>query len=544
MVQYSKIFFERYMVNPMGKGKRARVNAELERKIQEERQAEFKKEQKKSRMMTAIVSISIVAVGLASVFGSIGYNSLSKNGSFMRGKSVVSAKDFKLNACMAQYLYNSSLKNFAESNVSSLSQLKLDTTEDLSKQVCAYDNEISWHDYFLNTTKTQLEEIVVMAQAAKNDGMELTKSDLDYVDESMEMFDSLAEEEGLTTEEYIDENYGTEVSLKDIRKCIEITQLASNYKSEYDESLSYTDSEIEGYWGENKNTFFTCDYMCFNVSTGATGKESASELEILKKDAKKQAQELAKADTYSDFKDNLTKYFEKALKAADSSLDDEAIKSNVDSLIQNSTINDEGYDVTNEAGEWLFSSDRKPGDTTVIEVEDGYAAYCMVNPAAKDTSETKNVRHILLSTENYEDDSECKNEANRLIKEWRNGEKTEESFAKLAKEFSDDPGSSQVGGLYENVAAGTMVETFNDWIFAKSRKEGDVDVVKTDYGYHVMYFVGDGYEVWQSDVVSSMKTEDYQKKLEDLKKEISPKVSDKNFKKVKQVKSEKTTSSN
>ena len=528
----------------MGKGKRSRANAEIERKILEQKQEVYKKEQKKSRIIKAVVSLCIVAVGLAAVFGSIGYNSLSKNGSFMRGKNVVSSKDFKINACMAQYLYNSSIKNFAESNASSLSQLKLDTTEDLSQQVCAYDKEISWHDYFVNSTKTQLEEIVVMAQAAKNEGMKLQKTDLDYVEESMKMFESLAEEDGLTAEEYVDENYGTEVSLKDIRECIETTQLASNYKTKYDESLSYTDKEIEGYWGENKNTFFTCDYMCFVVSTGATGKESAAELELLKKEAKKQAQELCKANNYTDFKNNLTKYFEKVLKAADSTLGEDEIKNNVDSLIQNSTITGEGYDVTNDAGEWLFSNDRKSGDTAVIEVEDGYAAYCMVNPAVKDSSETKNVRHILLSSENFEDDSECKQEANRLLKEWRNGEKTEESFAALAKEFSDDPGSSQLGGLYENVAEGVMVEAFNDWIFAQSRKAGDVDVVKTDYGYHVMYFVGDGYKVWQSDVVSAMKTEDYGKKLEELKKEISPKVSDNNFRKIHQVKSEKSTSSN
>lgn len=536
--------FRKVYGEPMGKGKRSRANAEVERKIFEEKQEIYKKEQKKSRIIKAVVSLCIVAVGLAAVFGSIGYNSLSKNGSFMRGKSVVSSKDFKINACMAQYLYNSSIKNFAESNASSLSQLKLDTTEDLSQQVCAYDKEISWHDYFVNNTKTQLEEIVVMAQAAKNEGMELQKTDINYIEESMKMFESLAEEDGLTAEEYVDENYGTEVSLKDIRECIETTQLASNYKTKYDESLSYTEKEIEGYWGENKNTFYTCDYMCFVVNTGATGKESAAELELLKKEAKKQAQELCKANNYTDFKTNLTKYFEKALKAADSTLSEEEIKNNVDSLIQNSSITGEGYDVTNDAGEWLFSSDRKSGDTTVIEVEDGYAAYCMVNPATKDSSETKNVRHILLSNENFEDDSECKQEANRLLKEWRNGEKTEESFAALAKEFSDDPGSSQLGGLYENVAEGVMVEAFNDWIFAQSRKAGDVDIVKTDYGYHVMYFVGDGYKAWQSDVVSAMKTDDYGKKLEELKKEFSPKVSDNNFKKIHQVKSEKSTSSN
>ena len=35
-----------------------------------------------------------------------------------------------------------------------------------------------------------------------------------------------------------------------------------------------------------------------------------------------------------------------------------------------------------------------------------------------------------------------------------------------------------------------MVDTFNDWCFDASRQPGDTGIVKTTYGYHVMYFVG------------------------------------------------------
>ena len=35
-----------------------------------------------------------------------------------------------------------------------------------------------------------------------------------------------------------------------------------------------------------------------------------------------------------------------------------------------------------------------------------------------------------------------------------------------------------------------MVQAFNDWCFDASRKTGDTAIVETEYGYHVMYFVG------------------------------------------------------
>ncbi|MCQ2418995.1 MAG: peptidylprolyl isomerase [Clostridia bacterium] len=66
---------------------------------------------------------------------------------------------------------------------------------------------------------------------------------------------------------------------------------------------------------------------------------------------------------------------------------------------------------------------------------------------------------------------------------------TEENFAALANEHSTDPGSNTNGGLYDQVSPGQMVEPFNDWCFDSTRKHGDTGIVKTDYGYHIMYFV-------------------------------------------------------
>ena len=37
-----------------------------------------------------------------------------------------------------------------------------------------------------------------------------------------------------------------------------------------------------------------------------------------------------------------------------------------------------------------------------------------------------------------------------------------------------------------------VVEAFQDWSLDESRKTGDTGIVETDYGYHIMYFVGLG----------------------------------------------------
>ena len=111
------------------------------------------------------------------------------------------------------------------------------------------------------------------------------------------------------------------------------------------------------------------------------------------------------------------------------------------------------------------------------------------------------VRHILVqvkggttaedgsTTYTEEDWKDCEEAAQAILEEWLAGDKTEESFAALASEKTEDPGSQATGGLYQQVYEGQMVQAFNDWCFDEARQYGDYDLVQTNYGYHVMFFV-------------------------------------------------------
>ena len=55
-----------------------------------------------------------------------------------------------------------------------------------------------------------------------------------------------------------------------------------------------------------------------------------------------------------------------------------------------------------------------------------------------------------------------------------------------------------------------MVEAFNDWCFDDIRQPGDYGLVKTEFGYHLMFFV-DSQPVWKesakSDLISARANE-------------------------------------
>lgn len=144
----------------------------------------------------------------------------------------------------------------------------------------------------------------------------------------------------------------------------------------------------------------------------------------------------------------------------------------------------------------------------------------------EDSGEYVDVRHVLLAPTEIQKDENgadvydesgypvfteasweaCKQQAEALYNDWLTNDGTEDGFAKMAAEKSTDTGSSANGGLYTKVVAGDMVPAFDAWCFDDSRKTGDHGLVKTEYGYHIMYFINSE-PIWMSVVREEMLTE-------------------------------------
>ena len=158
-------------------------------------------------------------------------------------------------------------------------------------------------------------------------------------------------------------------------------------------------------------------------------------------------------------------------------------------------------DTITDLDKWLFDEATKAGDTKTITSEGDkkstYSVYFMETTSHLDESETKDVAHILVQFESTnptdEQKAAAKAEAEQILADYLAGEKTQEAFEKLGEEKTDD---SNV--VYEGVAKGDMVEAFENWIFDEARTAGETGIVETEYGYHVMFFIGDGKLAWEN----------------------------------------------
>lgn len=136
-------------------------------------------------------------------------------------------------------------------------------------------------------------------------------------------------------------------------------------------------------------------------------------------------------------------------------------------------------------------------DITDKMVEDYYEAnkQDFVNAGMiQDDTFVYEVRHIIAIVDEGAEESaweEARNKALVWLNTYQTGEKTEESFSKLALDHSEDAESYLSGGLISGLVENSNYpEAFKNWYLDENRQPGDVELVKTELGYHVMYYVG------------------------------------------------------
>jgi parvulin-like peptidyl-prolyl isomerase len=127
-------------------------------------------------------------------------------------------------------------------------------------------------------------------------------------------------------------------------------------------------------------------------------------------------------------------------------------------------------------GKYLETALAASGKVTDAEIQKAYAE-----------DKTASVRHILLLTQ--EKTAAEKADIRKKMEDILARAKKGEDFAALAKQYSEDPGSKDNGGLYEDFGRGKMVKPFEEAAFTVP--VGEISgIIETTYGYHILKIEG------------------------------------------------------
>lgn len=471
------------------------------KKVQEDEQ---RKVEKRNNTLYAVIGVVVALALIVSV--------VWRTNIIPRTVSAATIDGEKYTAAEVNFYYQNTVSGFLQSYYSVISYMGLDTSVPMKEQTISesvapmmgVEAGITWYDFFMDQTLQQMAMIQSGLAAAEAEGFVYPASLQAQYDTGIAALEATAASSNKSVTEYLQGNFGASIT-EEIYKTEFMRSLQFEfYMSAYEAGLTYSDAELDEAYEANKSKYDSVAYEVVAISGTATKTSDDDEITDEETAAAKEAAKKAADEMLEDFKSG---------------------KSLSDLADANEKATYANYEAGTYTGDvvtaWLFEDGRKAGDSTVLESGNYYYVVSFGERFREDYN-TINVRHILIQpaagelasgAEGYEAEqeklnAEAKAQAEEILAQWKAGEATEESFAKLAQEYSVD-GSKYDGGLYTRVFKGQMVTAFEDWCFDSSRKDGDTGIVETPYGFHIMYFSGKDLPYWKSLVTTDLAGEGY-----------------------------------
>ncbi len=521
-----------------------------------EKQKQERAEAKKLKTYTIGFVVAMVLV-VCTALGVLGVRAVNNSGIIQKNTIAATIGDRELSSVEMSYYYIDAVNKFYEemnntygdSASTYLEAMGLNTSVALDQQTYSEETGETWADHFLSAAMDQAASDYALYDLATKEEYKLDDSEQKSIDSYLNNIEVYATLYGYSNvKQFLRANYGFGADMDSYSEYYERGEIARSYYNAYPDTLSYDDDAIKAHDAEHAINFNSYDYSsCYLSYTyfrqGGTedeeGKVTYSEDENnAARDAMKTAAEaLATATSVEDLE----------AKAKDTEV-------NEGTTLSVSRNEDALYSSINAAiAEWLTEEGRKEGDiaaipnTSTTKNEDGTETtvtngYYVVIYHGLNTNETTigNVRHLLVSFEggtkdeetgktvySDEDKAKAKEAADKYLDEWKAGDATEESFIELVKEHSDD-GSAEEGGLFENVCPdGTYVPEFQNWALDADRQVGDTEVIETQFGYHVMYYVGASELTYRTYMITEeLRAADFEEWYTALTKDITKTLGD------------------
>ena len=478
--------------------------AEMNLNPRERARLEEEKKNRKTRNKFILIGILIVLMIVLVIF----VNSRL----FYNVTTALTVGDTNYSVARMNYEYQKAYMNFNQTYGQYFSSL-IDTSRSLKDQSCPFDaNGGTWDDYFKQSAETNLTQLSAVYAKAVAEGYILTEDEAAEIDTAVENYRAYGKSLGYATlNKFLSAYFGTGNSEKTVRANMAEELIASRYADDIYASFTYTDEELDAYYAENADSYDYVNVLYTLISAAANDEEG-----IDADTAKAAAEDKAKV----------------ILAGAGSSEEDfraAVLKETETEATETS------YTVTSFLSRYEGSVERDDiaeGKVFSHSTDSGVYVVYVLGTESNDYP-TVNVRHILVKAVDADGDGTYsdaeKQTAYDAVKaienEWLAGGGTEEGFAALANEKSEDAGSNTNGGLYENIYKGQMVTEFNDFCFGE-RKTGDYAIVYGESsayaGYHLVYFSGENALYSRIIAENAMRQEDGGAVLNDLTVGLTP----------------------
>lgn len=466
-------------------------------------------EQKEAKKLKILTTVFVVVLAVMICFAAVTGVTKTIEGKGIREKNTVAVtiNDHEISNAELSYYYIGVINEFLNQYGSYAYLFGLDTTLPLNEQIVDEETGKTWADDFLDSAVASAESIYALNDAAAAEGFALTDAQLAEIDMVIENERTYSMLYGYTNlNDYLKAVYGRGAEEDSYRKYYQMAYLAEAYQQHKYEGLTYEDADLREAEAADYTAYNAYSYNTYYLPTSSFDNAAAAEA-------------VAKELTVEGIN---------TVAALDAAIAGLSINKDVENAASTAYADTLASSISTIYVDWLTDASRKAGDVSYFPYSytstddngnetttlSGY--YVVMFGSSTDNNFTmSNVRHILasfkggttdsttgLTTYTDEEKLAAKIEAQNLFTEWQKGEATEESFAAMANEKSDE-GNGTTGGLVENINPGSnLVTNFKNWALA-DHKAGDTEIVESEYGYHIMYYCGDSAMTYRDYMIDS-----------------------------------------
>ena len=260
------------------------------------REAQQRREEKRTNLLYGVIAAAVLVAVIASFVWRSDFIPKTTTAATIDGEKYTAAE--------VEYYYQTAYRNFVSNSQYSyfLSYLGLNTNATLKSQSinstaaamlgielpdadaesAEADSEadplaptgMTWHDYFLDEALDNMRVIQAALKAAEAEGFQYPAGVQAQYDDNMDALKAVAAASGISVSQYLKGNFGAGVTEKVYGEQLMRVLRYSAYADAYQDSLTYSDSELEDAYGADRNTY---DHVSYEVVSFSGAAESTTD---------------------------------------------------------------------------------------------------------------------------------------------------------------------------------------------------------------------------------------------------------------------------
>ena len=410
---------------------------------------------KQEGMPNWAINLIAITITLAILLGGAAL-ALSSSGIVMRMRTAVQTENFRVNGKVMTYFVNTKYQNFISSYSAYLSSLSLDTTKPLKDQKFgdtsanpdALDTMLfgefdgTWFDYFLSEAEREVKSMLYYCEEAKAMDLALDDTNKKNIDDTIAAYAASAASYGYPLDAYFAASFGQGVKEKDVRKALELSELATKGMNALSDKLlgSIGDDRILAAYEADSTKYNRVDYTFYGFRVDYAD---------IEKDMTAANANVTADEILAEYKKQIAEIKEKADKLMALPTIEEFEKALL------TIIAEENYDI--ELDNKTLPTEGKPSDDQLATIRNGIIADSVKEVIEKveltDAIKTEGEKYIGYDIE--------------MSKEWA------EVFNSVKAEVYDMVKISQPSYVKDGVSY-VDSDAFSTWAFDAERKADDV----------------------------------------------------------------------